>query len=121
MIAALIVCAVQAQKPYTTTAKNATISAADTIPMTLVEDGVVVFEYNFTKSSGTAAGKLYLEGKVLSSWVKLDSVSLSNVTTEQTLRHFPVKTYYKDYRWINTNTSAATGTVLAGYLRRPKD
>lgn len=116
------VCATAAaQKPYTHTVKNGNIAAADTITMNLVNDGVVQFEYNYTEVSGTTAGKVYLEGQFLSSWVKLDSISLSDVTTIQTLRHFPAKTYYKNYRFINTNTSAATGTVLAGYLRRPDD
>lgn len=110
-----------AQKPYTHTVANKTISAADTITMSLVEDGVVQFEYNYTETSGTTAGKLYLEGQFLSTWVKLDSVSLTDVATKQTLRNFPVKTYYKNYRFINTNTSSSTGTVLAGYLRRPND
>lgn len=108
-----------AQKPYTTTVKNANITAADTITMNLVEGGVVAFEYNYTEVSGTTAGKIYLEGQIFSSWVKLDSVSLSDVGTIQTLRTFPTKTYYKNYRFVNTNTSSATGTVLAGYLRRP--
>lgn len=120
LMAVMTVTAVVAQKPYTTTVKNASISAADTITMSAVEGGVVQFEYNFTETSGTTAGKIYLEGKFLSSWVKLDSVSLSDVATIQTLRHIiTTTTTYKDYRFVNTNTSASTGTVLAGYLRRP--
>ena len=111
-----------AQKPFTTTAKNANISAADTITMRVVEDGVVMFEYNYTEVSGTTAGKLFLEGRLFTTWVKLDSATLSDVTTIQTLRtSLSTKTFYKDYRFVNTNTSAATGTVLAGYLRRPRD
>lgn len=111
----------KAQKPFTHTVKNANITAADTITMSLVNDGVVVFEYNYTEVSGTTAGKVYLEGQFLSSWVKLDSITLSDATSKQTLRHFPTKTYYKNYRFVNTNTSSATGTVLAGYLRREKE
>jgi uncharacterized lipoprotein YajG len=58
LMAVITITAAQAQKPYTTTVKNATITAADTITMSVVEDAVTVFEYNFTKTSGTAAGKL---------------------------------------------------------------
>lgn len=111
--------AMTAQRGYTHTVKNASITAADTITMTNVEGGVVQFEYNATETSGSTAGKIYLEGKLFSSWVKLDSLSLTDVATIQTLRHFPTKTFYKDYRWVNTNTSASTQTILAGYYRRP--
>jgi hypothetical protein len=115
----LVACYAQAQAPFTHTMKNASISAADTITSGIVEDGVVQFEYNYTETSGTTAGKIYLEGKFLGSWVKLDSLSLSDVTTIQTLRTIVTQTSYKYYRFVNTNTSNATGTVLAGYLRRP--
>lgn len=118
LIAVVSLSVAQAQKPYTHTVKNANITAADTITMSLVNDGVVMFEYNYTEVSGTTAGKVYLEGQFLSSWVKLDSITLSDAATIQTLRHLPTKTYYKNYRFVNTNTSSATGTVLAGYLRR---
>ena len=111
--------AANAQKPFTVTAASKTISAADTVTMTGVESGIVMFEYNYTETSGTTAGKLYLEGKFLSSWVKLDSATLSDVSTIQTMRTIPTQTSYKSYRFINTNTSSSTGTVLAGYLRRP--
>jgi hypothetical protein len=104
--------------PYRTY-NSKTISAADTITYTAIPSGVVMFEYNYTETSGTTAGKLYLEGKFLSSWVKLDSVSLTDVATIQTLRHIPTQTSYYSYRLINTNTSASTGTALYGYLRRP--
>jgi hypothetical protein len=88
--------------------------------MSAVEGGVCQFEYNYTETSGTTAGKLYLEGRFLSSWVKLDSATLSDVSTIQTLRSLITTSMtYKDYRFVNTNTSASTGTVLAGYLRRP--
>jgi hypothetical protein len=119
LMAVMTISAAQAQKPYTTTAKNASISAADTITMLAVEGGVCMFEYNYTETSGTTAGKIYLEGRFLYTWIKLDSVSLSDVTTIQTLRKTVTQTDYKDYRFVNTNTSAATGTVLAGYVRRP--
>lgn len=108
----------KAQAPYTHSLTK-TISAADTITYTSIEGSVVMFEYNYTESSGTTAGKIYLEGKFLNSWVKLDSVSLTDVATVQTLRVTVTQTSYKSYRWVNTNTSTATGSVLAGYLRRP--
>ena len=105
------------EKAYTTSVSK-TITAADTITYTSIRSGVVMFEYNYTETSGTTAGKLYLEGKFLNTWVKLDSVSLTDVAIIQTLRHIPTQTSYLSYRLINTNTSSATGTVIAGYLRR---
>lgn len=108
-----------AQRGYTHTTKSASITAADTVTMLNVEGGIVTFEYNATETSGTTAGKLYLEGRFLSSWVKLDSVTLTDVATIQTMRTFITNTSYKDYRFVNTNTSASTQTILAGYFRRP--
>lgn len=108
-----------AQRGYTHTTKNASITAADTVTMLNVEGGVTTFEYNATETSGTTAGKIYLEGRFLSSWVKLDSLSLTDVATIQTLRTFLTNTTYKDYRFVNTNTSSSTQTILAGYFRRP--
>src|SRR5262245_56079664 len=111
--ASLVSLSSNGQRGYSTLIKNTTIAAGDTVTVTNMEGGVVVFEYNVTEVSGTTAGKIYLEGKFLSSWVKLDSVSLSDVTTIQTLRYFPTKTYYRDYRLICTNTSSAVLTILA--------
>jgi hypothetical protein len=111
--------AANAQRGYTHTVKNTSITAADTVTMLNVEGGVVAFEYNATETSGTTAGKIYLEGRIFSSWIKLDSLSLTDVATIQTLRTFLTNTTYKDYRFVNTNTSASTQTILAGYLRRP--
>jgi len=108
-----------AQRGYTHTTKNASISAADTVTMLNVEGSVTTFEYNATETSGTTAGKVYLEGRFLSSWVKLDSITLADVATIQTLRTFITNTTYKDYRFVNTNTSSSTQTILAGYFRRP--
>jgi len=108
-----------AQRGYTHTVKNTSITAADTVTMLNVEGSVVAFEYNATETSGTTAGKIYLEGRLFSSWVKLDSLSLTDVATIQTLRSFITNTTYKDYRFVNTNTSSSTQTILAGYFRRP--
>lgn len=120
LIAVLIITATNAQKGFTTTTKNGSITAADTTNMLNVEGGIVNFEYNLTKTNGTAAGKVYLQGRFLSTnWVNIDSITINNVTTEQTLRHFPTKVYYASYRWVNTNTSSATMTVVSGYYRRP--
>jgi hypothetical protein len=111
----------KAKAQNTNTVANKTITAADTNTITGIASNVMQFEYNFTKTSGTVAGKVYLQARFLDAWVNLDSLTLANVTTEQTLRTFPTKTYYKDYRFVNTNTSSATGTVLAGFLRRPDE
>lgn len=108
----------KAQAPFTHSTTK-TITAADTITISSIEGGVVMFEYNYTETSGTTAGKIYLEGKFLNSWVKLDSVSLTDVATVQTLRNIPTQTSYKSYRFVCTNTSSATAGIVAGYLRRP--
>ena len=109
----------EAQRGYSHTVKNTTIVAGDTTTSLNVEGGIVTFEYNVTEVSGTTAGKVYLEGRMFSAWVKLDSISLTDVTTMQTMRTFLTNTTYKDYRVICTNTSSATLTILAGYFRRP--
>jgi hypothetical protein len=127
MIAALVMLVVlpeaNAQKPFThTVASGRAITAADTITMNLVENGVKQFQYIYTETSGTTAGKVYLEGNFLgSTWVKLDSITLTDVGTAQTLRVILTATTYKNYRFVNTNTSSAVATVDAGYLRRPED
>lgn len=98
-----------------------TISAADTITFTSVGSNLVAAQYTFTESSGTTAGKVYIEGTVNGTWVLLDSISLTDVATAQTLYKGFTTTGYLSYRFRNTNTSSATGTAVAAILRRPDD
>lgn len=112
---------VAAQQTNTVASAKA-ITAADTITMNLVSSNIVQFQYTYTETSGTTAGKLYLEGNFLgTTWVKLDSFTLTDVGTAQTLRTLITATSYKNYRFVNTNTSSASATVTAGYLRRPDE
>jgi hypothetical protein len=98
------------------------VTAADTITATAVASNVMQFVYTYTETSGTTAGKVYLQGKFLASaWVNIDSLTLADVGTAQTLRTIVTQTSYKDYRWVNTNTSTAVGTATCGYLRRPDE
>lgn len=98
-----------------------TITAADTITHLAVGSKVRGFQYTFTKSSGTAAGKVYFQGTINGTWVNIDSLTLADNTTAQTkvITVAPTAgTVYKSYRWVNTNTSSATASVTAVYIRR---
>jgi hypothetical protein len=99
-----------------------TITAADTIVYASVGSNLKTMEYNLTKSSGTAAGKVYLDGSNFGlTWTAIDSLTLSNVTTVQTLTHTFTATTYLSFRFRCTNTSSATAAILAGYVRRPDE
>ena len=98
-----------------------TITGADTITHTNIGSKVRGFQYTYTETSGTTAGKVYLQGTINGTYVNLDSLTLSDVATAQTKVYTiapTAGTLYKSYRWINTNTSSATGTVTAVYIRR---
>ena len=108
-------------KAQSTNTVSRTISTADTITWTSVGSHLRGFQYTYTESSGTTAGKVYLQGTINGTWVNLDSLTLADVTTAQTkvVTYAPTAgTLYKSYRWLNTNTSSATGAVVATYLRR---
>ncbi|MGQ0739136.1 MAG: hypothetical protein ACT4OJ_08775 [Bacteroidota bacterium] len=95
-----------------------TITTADTVTFTNVGSRVKAFQYTFTETSGTTAGKVYLEGTINGTYVLLDSLTLADVTTAQT-KVFPLTaTTYLTYRFRNTNTSSATGAVRAAWIRR---
>lgn len=97
-----------------------TISTADTVTFTNVPSKVKSFQYTYTESSGTTAGKVYIEGAidVNGGWKLLDSITLADNTNKQVLYYIPTATSYLTYRFRNTNTSSATGAVRAYYLRR---
>lgn len=96
-----------------------TITAADTLTLPNVPSKIKSFTYYLLKTSGTVAGKVYFYGSNISgAWDLLDSLTLANVSTVQTKTTIVTATSYRDYRWINTNTSSATCAVTGGYLRR---
>lgn len=98
-----------------------TITTADTVLFSNVPSNITGFQYTYTETSGTTAGKVYLEGTINGTFVILDSLTLADVAGAQTKVVAIAKstgTTYLSYRWRNTNTSSATGTVRAAYLRR---
>ncbi len=95
------------------------ITAVDTINFLLVPSHIKAFAYTYLETSGTTAGKVYLEGSVITgSWELLDSLTLSDVTTLQKKTVIITATSYANYRWRNTNTSSAVAAVKATWLRR---
>lgn len=92
------------------------ITSTDTTVFANIGSKVKSFQYTFTESSGTTSGKVYLEGTVNGTWIAVDSLTLSDVTTAQT-KLFPVtSTNYLSYRF--RNSAAITGAVRAAWLRR---
>lgn len=108
-------------KAQSTNAISRTITAADTVSWLNVPSKVKGFEYSYTETSGTTAGKVYFEGTINGTWFALDSITLADVAQVQALK-FLIKTsdgtQYKSYRFRNQNTSSATGAIVAAYLRR---
>lgn len=124
-IAAFVITAtvapVSAIKAQATNTVTKTITGVDTVTWTSIGSRVKAFQYTYTETSGTTAGKVYLEGTITGTWVALDSLTLADVTTAQTKVTVVTATSYKQYRYRNTNTSAATGSVVAAYIRRPDE
>jgi hypothetical protein len=115
LLAMMVSIFVQAQTTVTVTR---TITAADTISWANVASNVKGLQYTYTETSGTTAGKVILEGTINGTWVPIDSITLADNATAQTLYKAVINTNYKGYRFRNTNTSSATGGVVASYLRR---
>ena len=111
---------VQAQVP---TQSKKTITAADTIAIGNVASKVVSLTATYVETSGTSAGKFYIEGTVDNiGWQHIDSSkSLADVATAQTITVASTATIFKDYRVRCSNTSSATGTLYFTILRRPDD
>lgn len=103
--------------------KTKTITAADTLVLPLMESNVVSLQATYLETTGTSAGKFYIEGTVDGrAWVNIDSSkSLSDVTTYQTVVVSVSATTYRDYRLRCSNTSSATGTLFFTALRRPDE
>lgn len=99
-----------------------TITAADTITFTNVPSKIKAFQYTYDETSGTSAGLVRLYGTINGEWVLIDTlITLADQAAAQTGVVTLSSTDYLSYRIINTNTSSATGTVKASYLRRSDD
>lgn len=100
-----------------------TITAADTITLSTVRDGVVAFQATYSETSGTSAGKFYIQGSLDDrGWQHIDSSkSLTDATGYQTIIVAATATTYSSYRLICSNTSSATGTLYFTLLRRRDD
>lgn len=101
-----------------TSLKSKTITAADTVTFTNVPSKIKAFQYQYTESSGTTAGKVYFEGTITGTYVTIDSLVLADVATAQTKLFALTSTSYLTYRFRNTNTSSATAAIKVAYLRR---
>lgn len=103
----------------TTKMYSKTITAADTTSFINVPSRIKSFTYAITKTSGTLAGKVYLEGSIVQGqWVALDSITLADNTVMQSKTTPITSTDYLSYRYRCTNTSSATANIEAVYLRR---
>lgn len=100
-----------------------TITAADTITLSNVRSNLVGIQATYKETSGTSAGKFYLEGSIDGlGWQHIDSSkSLSDVTTYQTVIVTATATNYTSFRVRCSNTSSATGTLYLTLLRRRDD
>ncbi len=94
------------------------VTAADTIVFNPAPSKIKAFQYTFTETSGTTAGKVYFEGTINGTYVLLDSLTLSDVSTAQTKVFVITATNYVGYRFRNTNTSSAVGVAKGAYIKR---
>lgn len=117
-VASVPTVSVQAQ---TTKTYSKTITTADTITFTNVPSNLMAFQYTYDETSGTSAGEINLYGTINGEWVYIDSLALVDQAAAQTKVFTISTTTYLSYRFIITNTSSATGTVKATYLRRPDE
>lgn len=107
-----------AKAQTTKTAAVHTITGADTVTFTNVPSKIKAFQYTYDETSGTSAGTVKMYGTINGEWVYLDSLALADQAAAQTKVFTLTATTYLSYRFINSNTSSATGTVKVGYLRR---
>lgn len=100
-----------------------TITTADTITFNGVGSKVVSYQATFKKSSGTAAGKFYLEGSNDGLfWQNIDSSkSLVDNTNYQGIIVTVTTTSYDRVRVRCSNTSSATGVLYFTILHKFDD
>jgi hypothetical protein len=104
----------------TTNTAKTTLTAPDTAyAIYSVDYSVKSFKGYLSKTSGTVAGKVYFQGSYGDgTWDNLDSLTLSNTTTQNKLFNPGLSLIYATYRlaFITSGTSVTTPTAY--YLRR---
>ena len=100
-----------------------TITATDTALIKNVASNVISMQYTYIETSGTSAGKIYIEGTDDGvGWVFIDSsLSISDNTNVQTKWLAVTATSFRDYRARCSNPSSATATIYFTLLRRPDE
>ncbi len=106
-----------------TTQSYKTITAADTVTHPNVGSNVTGIQATYKETSGTSAGKFYLEGSCDGlGWQHIDSSkSLGDNALYQTIHVAVTNTSFTTYRVRCSNTSSATGTLWFTILRRPDE
>lgn len=122
-IAAFLLLAAQeskAQLVKAVTPTKTSLSAADTAAAVLPLDKTATsVEMGGTKTSGTVGGKIYFQGLNLKgdTWVKIDSLSITNTSGYQ-YKQIAVTTFpYASYRFYFLSTGGVWAPT-AYYLRR---
>ena len=103
-----------------TGAVNNVLTNADTATATFsVDNSVKSFRGFVTKTSGSIGGKLYFQGSYGDGyWDSLDSLTLTNVTTQYKTFNPGVPLIYASYRIQYITTGTQVSTAGAYYLRR---
>jgi hypothetical protein len=110
----------QIVKTLSITAADDTLTNADTATILLSIDGSAKsVEGLVTKISGTVAGTVTFQGKVLhgDTWVDIDALTLTNTATQYKLFSIATPRIYAAYR-IRFITSGTTVVVPKAYLLR---
>lgn len=120
LLAVIATCA-NAQKREVSVKDTNTNAVTSYVNFNSVASRVKAFQASVTKVSGTVAGKVYLEATIDGSqWQKLDSLVLSDVTTQTKL--FPISaTSYNSYRANFTTTGTQVSYLIFSMLRRPDE
>lgn len=121
LIASVLFCSSsQAQLVKSVSPAKATLTNADTTTISFgnVENDVTSFQAVFTRASGTAAGRVVLQGTIDgTNYLGIDSLAFTNIVTNSKI--FNANTLRcAAYRFIVFTSGTVTGS-LAGYkLRR---
>ena len=113
----------QAQKPdrYVTVSTDTTVDVDTSIvTFTMVPTDIISFQSTVTRVTGTAAGKVYLEGTTDgNAWVRLDSMTLTNQATNSKFFTISTKPTAYSYRAYYIPSGTQTSYQRFSYLRRP--
>ena len=111
------------QKPDRTILPSVTITNAATTNVTFSSIGSKVksFQTPVTKTSGTVAGKVYLQGTVDGvGWITIDSLVLSDQAINS--KSFAVtSTSFNSYRAQCVSTGTLVVALTFSYMRRPDE